>query len=61
MPKATICQNNYCSYWENGKCLLDSITVDENGMCIEFVYPEFPQEYLDQKREEQSKQEGKEE
>ena len=41
------CENVYCCFWENDRCVLEGITVDEYGHCREYVYPEIPKEYFD--------------
>ena len=42
------CENNYCIYESNGKCLLDEISIDSLGMCTEYIYPDIDEEILNQ-------------
>lgn len=42
------CENNYCIYESNGKCLLDEIGIDSLGMCTECIYPDIDEEILNQ-------------
>ena len=40
------CDNNYCIYADDGKCILDSISIDALGMCSECIFAEFDEEIL---------------
>ena len=40
------CENSYCCFWINDRYVLEGFTVDENGHCREYVYPEIPEKYL---------------
>lgn len=50
--KVENCDNNFCCFWEDGQCVLDKITVDEYGSCVESVRPDIPADYLEYKRRE---------
>lgn len=32
------CENNYCIYEKKGKCILDTISLDTTGQCIDCIY-----------------------
>lgn len=32
------CENNFCIYCEDGKCMLDSISLDAAGMCLACIH-----------------------
>ena len=40
------CLNHYCIYEDGGKCRLESISVDEVGMCACCIYPEIDEGIL---------------
>ena len=40
------CDNNFCIFQEQGKCILSKISVDELGMCSECTYPEIDEKIL---------------
>ena len=42
------CENNFCIYESNGKCLLHEISIDSLGMCAECIYPDIDEEVLNQ-------------
>lgn len=48
-----ICENRYCIYWENGKCTLDEIYLDELGICESCIRISIPDEKLHKIREKQ--------
>lgn len=31
------CENRFCIYWKNGLCILDRISLDQQGMCSECI------------------------
>lgn len=45
-----LCENEFCIYQENGKCILDVIELDISGMCQSCIYINISQEELDEKK-----------
>lgn len=41
------CENNYCVYNSENKCILDEISIDAVGMCAECIYPNIDKQILD--------------
>lgn len=48
------CDNNYCIYWEKGKCRLSGISLDIKGICKDCIYVDLPPDILDLARISQS-------
>ena len=40
------CENSFCIYQSQGKCLLDNISIDISGMCTECIYPDIDEKIL---------------
>ena len=38
------CQNNFCIYWDNKKCILDEISLNICGQCEECVLIDIDEE-----------------
>ncbi len=36
------CKNIYCIFNSSNKCLLDSITINQSGICSDFIQVSFP-------------------
>ncbi|MBR6513745.1 MAG: hypothetical protein IKT46_02805 [Clostridia bacterium] len=47
------CENEYCIYNRKNKCVLDSISLDIQGKCIECIYVDIPADQLEKLKEEQ--------
>ena len=41
------CDNCFCVYNFNGKCILENITINVYGMCEECIYPDIDKEALE--------------
>lgn len=41
------CENIFCIYWENEKCILDETSLDILGNCKNCIYVDFEDELLD--------------
>lgn len=44
------CENRYCIYQENGKCLLSSISLDIIGQCTECIMVTLDEAELENKK-----------
>ena len=44
------CQKSYCIYNKNSKCVLDSIGIDELGMCEECIIVSLSDDMLEQEK-----------
>ncbi len=44
------CQNVFCIYWKQEHCLLDRLSIDQQGLCTNCIYVDIPDSYLDKKR-----------
>jgi len=42
------CENNFCIYQVNDKCILDKVSIDSLGMCAECIYPDIDKKILNQ-------------
>lgn len=42
------CDNSFCVYQANGKCVLNKIDIDISGMCTECIYADLDEEILNQ-------------
>lgn len=47
------CENRFCLYWENNRCKLAYVTMNNSGCCENYVYVELPEEQLKRLREKQ--------
>ncbi len=45
------CENIYCLYNRDNKCLLDDIELDIQGKCKSCIYTQIDDEYLNQKKQ----------
>lgn len=45
------CENKFCVYYRKGSCLLTEITLNEIGLCKDFVSIDFNDEELNAPRE----------
>ncbi len=41
------CENCFCIYQENGKCILDEINLDITGQCDSCIYVDIPKKDLE--------------
>ena len=46
------CGNEFCIYFENGSCILDSVSLDEMGICEEILLISAEEKWLAEKRKE---------
>jgi len=46
-----ICGNVFCIYWENERCTLNQITLDDQGKCEACIYVEIDPALLSAERE----------
>jgi len=44
------CENVFCIYYEKDKCILDSISLDEMGICTNVFFVNVEELYLSYKR-----------
>ena len=44
------CENRFCIYWEEHKCLLGEVTLDLQGCCRECVYVDISLDALAEER-----------
>ena len=42
------CENSFCIYQTNGKCILDTVEINSFGMCTECIYPDIDEKTLNQ-------------
>lgn len=49
------CENQFCLYWRNSRCLLSYLTLDNAGCCENCVFVELPEGQLKKAREMQLK------
>ena len=42
------CENYFCIYEKNGKCVLDSVNISFQGICEDCVYPAVDFEKLEE-------------
>ena len=40
------CENNFCIYQSEGRCILDEIDIDSLGMCTSCIYPKIDEKIL---------------
>lgn len=45
------CANEFCAFWNKGKCIRDKISLDVQGCCRECFYVYLPEEELKKARE----------
>ncbi len=46
------CENEFCMYCKEKSCLLETITINENGMCNECILISIPEEMLEELKKE---------
>ena len=51
MPNLSGCGNRYCIYWLDGSCVLPQVTLDDWGVCSEWVHVLIPDRELERRRE----------
>ncbi|WP_050697241.1 DUF1540 domain-containing protein [Anaeromassilibacillus senegalensis] len=56
LPPVISCAYDLCLYWKNGHCSLNSISIDNIGLCESYIQIYFTEEDLAQKRIEQLEQ-----
>lgn len=44
------CENNYCIYWENKKCILSNIFINSAGLCMDCILISLSERELKEKR-----------
>ena len=49
------CENNYCIYWENKKCILPNICISSAGLCIDCILVSLGERELNYKRKKERK------
>ena len=42
------CENKFCIYQNEGKCMLNKIDIDSLGMCAYCIYPDIDEKVLNQ-------------
>lgn len=42
------CENSFCIYQSNDKCMFDEVSIDNAGMCTACIYPNIDTEILNQ-------------
>ena len=45
------CENAFCIYQKDNRCLLDVIELDINGSCQSVIYPDIPTHILEYEKE----------
>lgn len=45
------CENIFCVYWKEHQCILDSITINSQGICNEYIEVVIEEELLQERRE----------
>lgn len=48
-PRMT-CYNNFCIYEKENNCILDTITLNETGMCLECININIPEEIINREK-----------
>ena len=46
------CENDFCIYWNDNKCILEEITINNAGICDDCILVNIEEDILKQKREE---------
>ena len=44
------CNNDLCVYWKEDACILDSISINEIGLCNEYISVDIPSDKLEEYR-----------
>ena len=45
------CYNDLCVYWKKDICILDSISINEIGLCNEYISVDIPSDKMEEYRE----------
>lgn len=45
------CENCFCVYWKDNRCIVDEIYLDIMGCCQTCIYVDIPEDILREKRE----------
>ncbi len=45
------CYNDLCVYWKEDNCILDSISINEIGLCNEYISVTVPTDKMNEYRE----------
>lgn len=45
------CEQKFCVYWMNHRCILDEISIDETGMCTDCINTNIDGKLLDKLRQ----------
>ena len=45
------CYNDLCVYWKKDICILDSISINEIGLCNEYISVDIPSDKIEEYRE----------
>ena len=45
------CNNDLCIYWKEDTCILDSISINEIGLCNEYISVDIPSDKMEEYRE----------
>ena len=46
------CYNDLCVYWKENTCILDNISINEIGLCNEYISVNIPSDEMEKHREE---------
>lgn len=44
------CDNNFCIYWANDRCVLQQISLDIRGCCKDSIYVDIAEDLLQKER-----------
>ena len=44
------CENKFCIYQNEGKCMLNKVDIDSLGMCADCIYPDIDEKILNQSK-----------
>ena len=44
------CENIFCIYWSEGICSINEVSLDIQGSCVDCIYVDIEDEYLQKKR-----------
>ena len=44
------CSNDLCVYWKEDTCILDSISINEIGLCNEYISVDIPSDAMEEYR-----------
>ena len=46
------CENTFCIYESNGKCILENVVINNLGMCTECIYPDINEKIVNEAKSE---------